>query len=77
MEPRRPASIWRALIEVCFIIFLYYSNLLMGEYERSGQGPAKGLLWAMQDIVTRTNLTVAVLTALVGFLVFEFLRKKF
>ncbi len=31
-------SIWRAVIEVSFIIFLFYSNLLMGEFEHSGMG---------------------------------------
>jgi len=65
------------MIEVCFIVFLYYSNLLMGEYERSGQGRAQGLLWAVQDILTETNFIVAVATALIGYLVFEFLRKRF
>ena len=25
---------WRAVIEVGFIVFLFYSNLLMGEFER-------------------------------------------
>jgi hypothetical protein len=28
-------SVWRAVIEMGFIIFLFYSNLLMGEFERS------------------------------------------
>ena len=31
-------NVWRALIEVGFIIFLFYSNLLMGEFERWGMG---------------------------------------
>jgi hypothetical protein len=31
-------NVWRAVIEVGFIIFLVYSNLLMGEFERSGMG---------------------------------------
>jgi hypothetical protein len=74
--PRKLAPVWRALIEVCFIVFLYYSNLLMGEYERSGQGRTKGLLWAVHDTLTETNFTVAVATALIGYLVFEFLRKR-
>ena len=26
-------NVWRAMIEVGFIIFLFYSNLLMGEFE--------------------------------------------
>jgi hypothetical protein len=33
--------IWRAVIEVGFIIFLFYSNLLMGEFERSEMGMNK------------------------------------
>ena len=28
-------NVWRAVIEVGFIIFLFYSNLLRGEFERS------------------------------------------
>ena len=27
-------NVWRAVIEVGFIIFLFYANLLMGEFER-------------------------------------------
>ena len=30
------------MIEVGFIIFLFYSNLLMGEFERSGMGQKRG-----------------------------------
>jgi len=36
---------WRAVIEVGFIIFLFYSNLLMGEFERSGIGQKRVWLW--------------------------------
>ncbi len=36
-------NIWRAVIEIAFIIFLFYSNLLMGEFERSGLGQTRGL----------------------------------
>ncbi len=74
--PRKLAPVWRALIEVCFIVFLYYSNLLMGEFEGSGQGRVRGLAWAVQDILTATNLTIAIATALVGYLIFEFLRRR-
>jgi hypothetical protein len=28
-------------------VFLFYSNLLMGEYERSGMGRQMGLAWAV------------------------------
>jgi hypothetical protein len=76
-RPRKLAPVWRALIEVGFIVFLYYSNLLMGEFESSGQGRSRGLWWAMHDILTETNFTIALATALIGYLVFEFLRKRF
>ncbi|MGA3007784.1 MAG: hypothetical protein ABSE59_07830 [Opitutaceae bacterium] len=69
--------VWRALVEAGFIIFLYYSNLLMGEFEGSGLGQRNGLGWALRDIFTGSNFMIAVASALVGYLVFEFLRKKF
>jgi hypothetical protein len=76
-RPRKVAPVWRALIEVGFIVFLYYSNLLMGEFESSGQGRSRGLWWAMHDILTGPNFTIALLTALIAYMVFEFLRKRF
>jgi len=69
-------SVLRAAIEVGFIVFLFYSNLLMGEFVRSRLGREKGLLWALHDIFTLPNFEVAVIAALVGYLVVEFLRKK-
>jgi len=70
-------NIWRAVIEVGFIIFLFYSNLLMGEFERSGMGEKRGLAWAMADVFTSFNLVIALIAALVGYVLFEFLRKRF
>ena len=35
--------IWRAVIEVGFIIFLFYSNVSMREFERSEMGMNRGL----------------------------------
>ena len=70
-------NIWRAVIEVGFIIFLFYSNLLMGEFERSGMGRTRGLAWAIRDIFTMANFEVAMVAALIGYLLFEFLRKRF
>jgi hypothetical protein len=66
----------RVIIEVGFIVFLFYANLLMGEYERSGMGRTRGLAWALSDILTAPNLVIAILAAIVGYVVFEFLRKK-
>lgn len=59
-----------------FIIFLFYSNLLMGEFTRSGMGQEKGLLWAILNIFTWSNLIIAVVAAFLGYIVFEFLRNK-
>jgi hypothetical protein len=69
-------NVWRALVETGFIIFLFYSNLLMGELERSGAAREYGLAWAIRDIFTVPNFGVAVIAALVGYVVVEFLRKK-
>jgi hypothetical protein len=70
-------ALWRALIEVGFIVFLFYSNLLMGEFAHSGGGRKMGLAWAVADIVTSGNLVIAFMAALIGYVVFEFLRSKF
>jgi hypothetical protein len=70
-------SILRAVIEVGFIIFLFYSNLLMGEFERSGMGQKRGLAWALADVLTSANFAIAALAAVVGYILFEFLRRRF
>ena len=74
-KPRKLAPVWRALVEIGFIIFLFYSNLLMGDFtHRNAQG--KGLVSAVIDIFTITNFVVAVICALIGYVVFEYLRKR-
>ena len=70
-------SVWRAVIEVGFIVFLFYSNLLMGEFERSGMGQQKGVAWAIGDVFTAANFEIAMIAALIGYGLFEFLRKRF
>ena len=69
-------NVWRAVIEVGFIIFLFYSNLLMGEFIQSGAAQGKGLWWALRNIFSATNFLIAVASGLVGYIVFEFLRNK-
>ena len=69
-------AVWRALLEISFIIFLFYSNLLMGEFTGSGQGRVKGLIWAIGDILSEANFAIAVIAALIGYLVVEFLRRR-
>ena len=63
------------MIEVGFIIFLFYSNLLMGEFTRANRS-GKTFLFAIKDIFTSTNFDVAVVSGLIGYVVFEYLRKK-
>lgn len=70
-------SVWRAVIEVAFILFLFYANLLMGEFERSGMGQKKGLAWAIKDVLTAGNFEIALIAALIGYVFFEFLRTRF
>ncbi|HZW95389.1 MAG TPA: hypothetical protein VFF64_20735 [Candidatus Eremiobacteraceae bacterium] len=70
-------NVWRAVIEVGFIIFLFYSNLLMGEFERSGMGMKKGIGWALRDVFTAANFEIATVAAIIGYILFEFLRKRF
>ena len=70
-------NVWRAVIEMAFIIFLFYANLLMGEFERSGAGQKRGLAWAIGDVLTAANFEIATIAALIGYVFFEFLRKKF
>ena len=70
-------NVWRAVIEIGFIVFLFYSNLLMGEFERSGIGQTRGLAWAIGDVFTAANFEIAMSAALIGYILFEFLRKKF
>ena len=69
-------SVWRAVIEIGFIIFLFYSNLLMGEFERSGFGRRRGLAWALTDVLTSANFAIALVAAILGYIGFEFLRKR-
>ena len=66
---------WRVIVEVAFIVFLFYSNLLMGEFNRTN-GRGKTLAAALTDIFTVTNFAIALISALIGYMVFEYLRKK-
>jgi hypothetical protein len=69
------AKLARALIEVGFIVFLFYSNLLMGEFTQANSG-GKTFSIAITDIFTVTNFCIAIISGFIGYIVFEFLRKK-
>jgi hypothetical protein len=74
-EPRKLAPIFRATVEVGFIVFLFYSNLLMGEFTRAN-AQGKSLTFAIRDIFTATNFAIATISGLIGYVVFEYLRKQ-
>jgi hypothetical protein len=74
-DRRLAARIRSALIEVAFIVFLFYSNLLMGEFTWTN-GQEKTLAFALRDIFTLTNFLIAILAAVIGHGVFHYLRKK-
>jgi hypothetical protein len=69
-------KVFRAAIEMSFIIFLFYANLLMGEFERSGAGQHHSASWALEDIFTAGNFAIALVSSFLGYIIFEFLRKK-
>jgi hypothetical protein len=72
---RRLKPYWRAIIEIAFIVFLFYSNLLMGEFTRANSH-GKTVTFAVEDIFTVANLLIAIVSGLIGYVVFEFLRRK-
>ncbi len=67
-------AVLRGLVEVAGIMFLFYANLLMGEFNRSS-GRGKTMAAALRNIVTRENLAIAVVSAILGYLVFHSLRQ--
>jgi hypothetical protein len=73
--PRPRTSIWRAIIEIALVVFLFNSNLRMGEFTVAN-GRGKTLAVALAVVFTATNFLIAILSAWIGYLVFELLRKK-
>lgn len=69
-------GMWRAFVEMAFIVFLFYSNLLMGEFERSGMGRSRGLAWALRDVFTGSNFAIAAVATVIGYVIVEFLRNR-
>jgi hypothetical protein len=74
-DGKRLKPLLRAVIEILFIIFLFYSNLLMGEFTGSSRH-GKSFAFALHDIFTPTNFMIALISALIGYLVFETLRRQ-
>jgi hypothetical protein len=75
LSPQRNPLV-RAAIEMGFIIFLFYSNLLMGEFT-AVNGRGKTLAFALHDIFTLVNFAIALVCSLAGYVLFESLRRRF
>jgi hypothetical protein len=75
-HPGKPfGGVMRALVEVAFIIFLFYANLLMGQYVR-GAPRHLSLIRALRNIFTPDDLVIAVICAFVGHMLFDRLRRR-
>jgi len=72
---RRLKPVWRAIVEITFIVFLFYANLLMGEFTRHN-GHGKTLWIAIKDLATSADLAIALISAFIGYIGFEYLRRK-
>jgi hypothetical protein len=48
----------------------------MAEFGRSGTGMKRGLVWAIKDIFTPTNFGIALIAAIISYILFGFLRKS-
>jgi Kef-type K+ transport system membrane component KefB len=69
-------NILRALAEIGFIIFLFYTNLLMGQFTRAHTAQrAPGFLSAVYEVFTPANALIGLIGAIIGYLVIEGLRK--
>ena len=73
---KRRNFVARAVIEIGFIVFLFYANLLMGEYTATNNTATKTLLDGLRDIYTYKNFGIAIVCSIIGYVVVEYLRKK-
>ncbi len=69
------ARVLRAIVEVAFIMFLFYANLLMGEFDRN-VGAGKSLSAAIYDVLTIQNFAIGLVAAFIGYIIVEQLRKR-
>ena len=74
MIHRKRITLVRAGVEIGAILFLFYANLLMGEFTRHAP-PARTLLEGLADIFTLKVFGIGLVTGILGFVSFEFLRE--
>ncbi len=47
----------------------------MGEFERSGLGEKRGVVWAIGDIFTVANFKIAAMAAIIGYISLNFFER--
>jgi len=71
-----PKKLVRAFAEIGFIMLLFYTNLLMGQFTHSHYAERGPGLWpAIYDVVTPINALIGLVGAVIGYLVIEIFRK--
>ncbi len=76
LSATRAKSILKAaLLEIAFIVFLFYANLLMGEFTVSN-GHGKSLTMALRDLLSAKSLITALVSAVIGFAGIQYLRRN-
>jgi hypothetical protein len=74
-DPKHLNPVRRAVVEIVFIVFLFYSNLLMGEFTLAN-GRGKTMALALNDVFTIENFIIAIIAASIGYVAFEYLRRR-
>ncbi len=59
-----------------FIIFLFYANLLMGQYNLGHHFSDRPILEALRTVVTLDNFIIALIAAFIGHVAFDYFRRR-
>jgi divalent metal cation (Fe/Co/Zn/Cd) transporter len=66
-----------ALAEIGFIVFLFYTNLLMGQFTRTRSAAhAASIMAALYDVFTPANALIGLTGAIIGYFCIEGIRKR-
>lgn len=66
-----------ALAEIGFIMFLFYTNLLMGQFMRGRIAEhAANIITVLYDVITPANALIGFIGAVIGYFCIEGIRKR-
>jgi hypothetical protein len=72
----RLENVARAAVEITFIMFLFYGNLIMGQYTRTAPHHLP-LVKALVNVFTFEDFVVGLVFAIIAHVVFDRLRHRF